>query len=106
MIKDSMLNEELRHKELGITIESSTLVNENRGRSTHKNSHMTSRINQRGSKSGHMENKCQKLKAKNDGRKRDQFRSRSGDDENEHIVAIASDEGFVNFTSQGSNLGS
>jgi hypothetical protein len=39
MVKDSMLNEKLRRKKLGITSESSALVTENRGISTHRNSH-------------------------------------------------------------------
>jgi hypothetical protein len=39
MVKYSMLNEDLRRKKLGINSESSTLVTENRGRSTHINSH-------------------------------------------------------------------
>jgi gag-polypeptide of LTR copia-type/GAG-pre-integrase domain/Zinc knuckle len=120
MVKDSMLNEELRHKELGITSESSALVIENRGRSTHRTSHDDDKRDKskrrpksrKGivcyycKKSGHMKNECQKLKAKNDGLKRDKFRGRGGDDEKEHTAAIASDEDvfiacderFVNLT--------
>jgi hypothetical protein len=57
-------------------------------------------------KSGHMKNDCRRLKAKNDGLKRDQSKSRGGDDEKEHIAAIISngevfitcDKGFVNLT--------
>jgi hypothetical protein len=39
MVKDSMLNEELRRKELGIISESLAFVIKNRERSTHRNSH-------------------------------------------------------------------
>jgi GAG-pre-integrase domain/Zinc knuckle len=120
MVEDSILNEELRRKELEITSEFSALVTENRGRSTHRNSHYDDKWNKskRRSKSrngiicyyckkpGHMKNECRKLKAKNDGLKRDQSRGRDGNDEKEHTAVIASngevfiacDEGFVNLT--------
>jgi hypothetical protein len=39
MVNDSMLNEELRRKELEITSEYSALVIKNRRRNTHRNSH-------------------------------------------------------------------
>jgi hypothetical protein len=39
MVKDIMLNGELRRNELGITSESSVLVTENQRRSTHRNSY-------------------------------------------------------------------
>lgn len=39
MVKDSMLNKELRRKELGVTSESSALVTKNRERSVHRNFH-------------------------------------------------------------------
>jgi gag-polypeptide of LTR copia-type/Zinc knuckle len=85
MVKDSMLNEELRRKEFEITSESSTLVIKNRGKSTHRNSHDDDKQDKskRRSKSrkgiicyyckkpDHMKNECRKLKAKNDGLKRD-----------------------------------
>jgi hypothetical protein len=53
-----------------------------------------------------MKNKCRKLKVKNNGLKRDQYRGRGDDDEKEHTaviafdgeVFIACDEGFVNLT--------
>jgi Zinc knuckle len=120
MVKNSMLNEELRRKELRITSKSSALITENRGRSTHINSlnddkHDKSKrilksrkwiICYYCKKSGHMKNDCRKLKVKNDGLKRDQSRGRSDDDEKEYGVAIASDEevfitcdeGFMNLT--------
>jgi gag-polypeptide of LTR copia-type/Zinc knuckle len=85
MVKDNMLNEELRRKELEIISESSTLVIKNRGRSTHRNSHDDDKRDKskrrsksrKGiicyycKKSGHMKNECRKLKAENDGLKRD-----------------------------------
>jgi Zinc knuckle len=120
MVKDNMLNEELRHKELEITSESSALIIENKKMSTHRNSHDDDKHDKlkRRSKSrneiicyyckklGHMKNECRKLKAKNDGLKRDQSRGRGGDDEKEHTVPIAfdgevfiaCDERFVNLT--------
>jgi hypothetical protein len=120
MVKDSMLNEELRRKELRITSESSAVVIENRGRSTQRNFHDDNKWDKsnRRSKSrngiicyyckkpSHMKNECRKLKIKNDGLKRDQSRGRSDDDEKEHTDVIASDgevfiacdEGFVNLT--------
>jgi hypothetical protein len=120
MVKDSMLNEELRRKKLGITNESSALVTENRRMSTHRNSHDDNKRDKskRKSKSrkgiicyyckkyDHMKNDCQRLKAKNDGLKRDRYRGRGGDDKKEHTAAItfdgevfiACDEGFMNLT--------
>jgi hypothetical protein len=118
MVKDSMLNEELRRKQLGITSESSAFVTENR-RSTHRNSHDDDKQDKskRRSKSrkeiiyyyckkpGHIKNECQKLKAKNDGLKRDQSRDRGGDDEKEHTAAIASDgEVFITYDERFVNL--
>jgi hypothetical protein len=105
MVKDSMLNEELRRKELEITSESSALVTENRGMSTHRNSHDDDKQDKskRRSKSrkeiiyyyykkpDHMKNECRKLKAKNDDLERNQCRGRYDDDEKEHIAAIVSD---------------
>jgi hypothetical protein len=126
MVKDSMLNEELRRKELGITSESSALITENRGRSTHRNSHDNDKRDKSKMKSksrkriiyyyykkiDHIKNECRKLKVKNDDLKRDQSRGRDGDDEKEHTAAIAfdgevfiiCDEGFVNFTCHDSTL--
>ena len=90
MVKDSMLNEELRRKELGITSESSALVTENRGRNVYRNSHDNDKRDKSKKRSksrkgiichyckkpGHMKNECRKLKVKNDGLKRDQSKSR------------------------------
>jgi hypothetical protein len=112
MVKDSMINEELRRKELEITSELSTLVTENQDRITHKNSYDDDKRDKskrrsksrKGiicyyyKKSNHMKNDCQKLKTKNDGLKRDQSRGIGGDDEIEHTAVIACDEGFINLT--------
>jgi hypothetical protein len=121
MVKDNMLNEELRRKKLRIISESSTLVIENQN-STHKNSHdddQRDKSNMRSKsrkeiiyyyykKLCHIKNERRKLKVKNDGLKRDQFRYRDGDNEKQHTAVIASseevfityDECFINFTSQ------
>jgi hypothetical protein len=97
MVKDNMLNDDLRHNELGITSESSTLITENQRKNTHKNSHYDDKWNKSKRRSmsrkriiyyyckkfDHMKNDCQKLKSKNDGLKRDQSRNRGSDDEKE-----------------------
>jgi hypothetical protein len=97
MVKDSMLNDDWRHNELGITSESSALITENRRKNTHKNSHDDDKQNKSKRRSmsrkriiyyyckkfDHMKNDCQKLKSKNNGLKRDHSRDRGGDDEKE-----------------------
>jgi gag-polypeptide of LTR copia-type len=111
MVNDSMLNEEMSRKELGITSESSTLITENREMSTHRNSHDDDKQNKskRMTKSrkeiicyyckklGHMKNKCQKLKAKNDDLKRDQSRGRGGDDEKDTAIIASDGEVFIGY---------
>jgi Zinc knuckle len=119
IVNNSMLNEELRRKELEITSESSAIVTKNRSKNTYRNSYDDDKRDKSKKKTksrkgiicyyckklGHMKNDCQKLKFKNDDLKRYQSRSRDDNNENEHTVIIASDvevlitcdEGFVNL---------
>lgn len=121
MVKDSMLNEEMRRRELGITNESSALVTENRGRSPYNNSYNNDRNDKSKTRSksrkgitchyyhkpNHKIAECRKLIEKG---KRDQSKLRSDENGKDNVAAVTCDgdliiacyDDFVNFTSHDS----